>query len=160
MKITISLPRIGKIIVFWFFTYSFIGTSVFAQNCNAELVVENNRNTRSANEDGAVFSLVLTNSSSITTTYNITTLNLEKSCANKNRGTSLSNVNLNIVIQGNTQISLSAGQSYSFKIQVSVPSGTPYYRWSCIEVQAKSDECNSISANILLKVYVPNPTEE
>ena len=65
-----------------------------------------------------------------------------------------------IVIQGNTQITLSAGQSYNFKIQESVPTGTPYYRWSCIEVQAKSDECNSISANTLLKVYVPDPTEE
>ncbi len=148
------------ITLLFFFTISFIGTSVFAQNCNAELVVEKNRNTRSANEDGAAFSLVLTNNSSITTTYNITTINLEKSCANKNRRTSLSNVNLNIVIQGNTQISLGAGQSYNFKIQVSVPIGTPYYRWSCIEVQAKSDACKSISANTLLKVYVPDPTEE
>ena len=148
------------ITLLFFFTISFIGTSVFAQNCNAELVVEKNRNTRSANEDGAAFSLVLTNNSSITTTYNITTINLEKSCANKNRRTSLSNVNLNIVIQGNTQISLGAGQSYNFKIQVSVPTGTPYYRWSCIEVQAKSDVCNSISAKTLLKIYVPDPTEE
>ena len=148
------------ITLLFFFTISFIGTSVFAQNCNAELVVEKNRNTRSANEDGAAFSLVLTNNSSITTSYIITTINLKESCANKNRKTSLSNVNLNIVIQGNTQISLGAGQSYNFKIHVNVPTGTPYYRWSCIEVQAKSDECNSISANTLLKVYVPDPTEE
>ncbi len=148
------------ITLLFFFIISFIGTSVFAHNCNAELVVEKNRNTRSATEDGAAFSLVFTRNSSITTSYTITTINLEESCANKNRASSLSNVNLNIVIQGNTQITLSAGQSYNFKIQVSVPTGTPYYRWSCIEVQAKSDACNSISAKTLLKIYVPDPTEE
>ena len=97
--LTINLIITRKLItLLFFFTISFIGTSVFAKNCN--------------------------------------------------------------VIQGNTQITLSAGQSYNFKIQESVPTGTPYYRWSCIEVQAKSDECNSISANTLLKVYVPDPTEE
>jgi len=149
-----------------------------SQDCSAELNVEKNRNTRSANEDGANFTLILKNTSSFTTTYDLSTMNLSVPCNNnvdqKSNGLKTSNTNvvLDVSLQtddidnqarkklGKTEITLAGGQSYKFKVNVNVPKGTPYFTWSCIEVEAKSTSCSSSSAKTILSVYVPDPSEE
>jgi len=157
-----------KLIILLVIAFSFFGVSSgIAQNCSADLVVEKNRNVRSADEDGTTFMLILTNTSSQNTSYTISTVNLKESCDTNNRRTSLSNVDLDIDIQDNmsrslfgNSITINAGQSYKFMVHVEVPKGTSFNRWSCIEVQAKSEFCSTISAETTLRVFVPDPTEE
>ncbi len=121
--------------------------------------------SRSADETGTSFSLELKNTSSARLSYVLTSVNLIEPCDKKNNNVSQGNVNLDVNIVGdainfqNNEVTLNPGQVFNFKVQVYVPDGTPYYRWSCIEIQAKSDKCNSISDTQLLKVYVPNPNE-
>jgi hypothetical protein len=143
--------------------YSFSG---FAQNCAATLTVEKNRNAKSADEEGALFTLTLTNTSTAVQEYSLSTKFLESSCANSNRATKAPNVRLQVGYQAaasrqqlTAPVRLQPGQSYVFVANVQVPSGTPYNTWSCIEVQAASKNCRETSATSLLKVYVPDPSE-
>lgn len=163
LKSVISSKLFSIIFLFFVFT-SFNG---FSQNCSATLNVEKQRNVRSVDETGTSFNLELKNTSSTRLTYTISTINRKESCATKINYSSESNVNLEVTIIGDgtnlqnyNKVTINAGQSYNFKVQINVPVGTPYYRWSCIEVQVKSDKCNSISDSQLLKVYVTNPSEE
>jgi hypothetical protein len=141
-----------------------------SQNCSAELSVKKNRNFESAVEDGASFILVLKNTSSKTATYSLSTTNLLEPCDNENSTTKNSrrnNVNLNVSIQSNSlsrgipnnEITLKAGETYNFVVKVTVPKGTPYNSWSCIDVEAQSKNCTSGPAKTTLSVFVPDPSE-
>ncbi len=142
---------------------SFSGIS---QNCSAALSVEKDRNAKSADEDGAVFVLTLTNTSAIAQEYTLNTQFLETSCANANRPTRARNVRLDVDFQSATgkenvtgAIRLQPGKSYTFRTRLQVPGGTPFNTWSCLEVQAESKNCNDNVATSLLKVFVPDPSE-
>ncbi len=139
------------------------------QNCSAELSVEKNRNYKSADEEGASFNLILENTSTRKTTYNISTTNLTTPCGNNNtniKNSPISNVELNVVLHATdskgsslNEVTVNAGQTFKFRVKVNVPEGTPYNNWSCIEVEAKSNDCTSNSVSTILSVYVPNPSE-
>ncbi len=139
----------------------------FGQNCSATLSVEKDRNAKSAYHDnGATFSMVLTNTSSRKATYNISTENLSESCANDTYKTAAPNVSLNVEIKGNVSsnaanstLTLAAGETRKFTIYVTVPARTPSKSWSCIKVSAKASECNQPSSSTVLRVYVPEPSE-
>ncbi|GHC61632.1 hypothetical protein GCM10008083_28540 [Ulvibacter litoralis] len=140
--------------------------SGYSQSCNVELSVEKNRNTKSADESGAEFWMVLKNTSSSSASYDLSALSLEESCATKNKMTSAANVKLdvNILSQESNSlagkgISLKAGQTYKFKVFVTVPKGTKYGTWSCIEVKAKSSACKQDINGTMLRVFVPDPSE-
>lgn len=161
-KQTISSQLLSVIILF-IILFTING---FSQNCNANLSVEKNRNVRSADESGTSFSLELKNTSSSRLTYTISTVYLKKSCDPKKNNSKESNVELalsivdnNFELFSNNEVTLDVGQTFYFKVKVNVPEDTPYYKWSCVEVQVKSDKCNSISDTQLLKIYVPNPSE-
>lgn len=149
--------------------FLFMGLGVFSgysQNCKAELSVEKNRNTKSADESGADFWVVLKNTSSSTVTYDLSTYNLEESCATKNKMTTASNVKLDVkILSENSKalvekgISLKAGQSYRFKVFVTVPIGTKYNTWSCVEVRAIPGSCKQNIISTMLKVFVPDPSK-
>jgi hypothetical protein len=147
-----------------------------SNNCSAELIVEKDRSSKSADQDGAQFILVLTNTSREVKTFNLSTRNLSEPCSNKNttqynRGTSSSNVELDISIQNSTlnrngsktssqfEIELNGGESHKFTVNVKAPKGTPFNTWSCIEVEAKSADCKSMSETQVLSVYVVDPSE-
>jgi len=140
---------------------------VYYQDCKAELSVYKNRNFKSADEDGASFALTLKNTSSKAATYILSTTNLLEPCDNKGgRSTTGSNVNLKVSIinsdlrstSGN-EITLKGGQEYTFTVNVTVPEGTRYNSWSCIDVQAQSKGCDSSALKTILSVFVPDPSE-
>lgn len=142
-------------------------TVEYYQDCNAKLSVYKDRSFKSADDDGASFTLTLENKSSKTTTYTLSTSNLLEPCDNKGgRATTDSNVNLNVSIQSNTlraipsnEITIKSGQSYKFVVNVTVPEGTRYNSWSCIDVQAQSKSCDSSALRATLSVFVPDPSE-
>ncbi len=143
-------------------------------NCSAELSVEKNRSSKSADEEGAQFVLVLTNTSSVSKTFSLSARQLAQSCkkgnAQYNRGTQSGNAALNIAFQTNglqrkssnnaSEITLSSGESYKFIVNVTVPEGTPYNVWSCIEVEATASDCKSLSETTTLSVFTVDPSEE
>lgn len=146
---------------------AFTSSDAFSQNCNANLQVEKDRNSRSASEnDGTSFWLVLTNTSSASRAFDISTVNLETSCDNQYNRTNQPNVELGLSLIASdsrsalpAEINLAPGQSYRFRVDVSVPAGTPFNRWSCIEVQARTSSCTN-PATTALKVLVSDPSEQ
>lgn len=147
-----------------------------SNDCSAQLIVEKDRSFKSADEEGAQFILVLTNSSSETKTFNLSSKQLTEPCHNNksqyNRNTGSSNSVLDVSIQNNSlnrnnansspqlDITLNSGESYKFIVNVKVPKGTPFNTWSCIEVEAKSSDCKSLSETKTLSVFVVDPSEE
>lgn len=156
---TLSLTMKKLFFGFIFFVFAFNFSQ--AQNCNAILSVEKDRNVRSADSDGTSFTLELENTSKSPQTFNIAYKQLEQSCAPENKIVNSPNVTLNIQFQEaqsrgsniNT-LSLSGGEKKKFKVFVSVPSNTKLGNWSCVEIQATTNECKQASTT-LLKVYVP-----
>lgn len=137
-----------------------------AQNCAATLVVDKDRNAKSADETGAQFTMTLTNTSGAVQEYSLGAAFLEQSCANSNRATKASNVRLDVGFQASKSkqtlsapLRLQPGQSYVFVANVQVPEGTPFNTWSCIEVEVTGKNCKEKVAASLLKVYVPDPSE-
>jgi hypothetical protein len=144
-------------------------------DCSAQLVVEKDRSSKSADEDGAQFVLVLTNTSRDTRNFSLSTTNLSEPCNNNttqyNRSSGSKNSELEVSFQNvssnrnssinasHSNIELSSGESYKFIVNVQVPKGTPYNTWSCIEVEVKSSECESLSETKTLSVFVVDPSE-
>ncbi|WP_040254621.1 hypothetical protein [Psychroserpens mesophilus] len=143
--------------------------------CSANLTVEKDRKAKSADEDGAQFILILTNTSNGTKTFNLSTKNLSTPCNNKtsqyNRGTNSNNTVLDVSLENissnrnsspnasTSNVELSSGESYKFIVNVTVPKGTPYNTWSCIEVEVNSEDCESLSETQTLSVFVVDPSE-
>lgn len=148
--------------------YSSNEASLNLQDCHSELTVEKNRSFKSADQDGATFFLVLENKSSMTAVYDLSTKNISAQCKNNNNTLNATgpNVEMNIALQQvdsdqptNSKISLDSGKSFRFKVKVTVPAGTPFNKWSCIEVKAIPESCPSNAVKTILSVYVPNPSE-
>ena len=144
--------------------YSSESTENFYQNCQAELKVEKNRSFKSADEEGASFVLTLKNTSSSSEVYTIETKNLESSCYDTKKwaGANIS-LQTNTLLSNNsgqasTKVTLKSGESLSFIVEVTVPEGTSYEKWGCIEVSATPKKCASPVKQIL-SVYVPNPSK-
>lgn len=151
-------------VILFTFLIGFGNILVFSQNCKATLKVEYDRNAGSATENGADFWMLLKNTSSTSLTFNLSTINLKEPCNTKGIPTGGANVNLNVEIQTESggkfskdQVSVSSGKTLKFKVRVTVPNGTRFNSWSCVEVQAKSNNCDVLSS--MLKVYVPDPSE-
>jgi|GEM_PF-1205708 len=148
-----------------------------SQNCSAELSVEKNRSFKSAYKDGANFKLTLKNTSQNTTTYDLTASKSLSPCSNKTSENAYSksrikNSDLNTSFKNtgytsfsketskkNNSITLRAGQSKEFTLHAIVPQGTAYKTWGCIQVKANSTSCKSTSAEIILSVYIPDPSQ-
>lgn len=145
-------------------------TTSSQQKCSAILSVEKDRHYRSASiNDGTSFNLTLTNSSKSTQSYILNTKQLSQDCSNSyyKRKENTANVDLNIDLNfsnskkiTNNEITLNSGETLRFKLLVNVPKNTKYNHWSCIAIEALSTNCNTISAETILSVYVSNPNEE
>lgn len=141
-------------------------TNASLGSCDAELSVEKNRSVDSAGENGAKFFLILKNNSFNKTTYVLSAKNLQEACGNKNMKSSGVNVKLNVSFEldnsglPQNEITLNNGESNKFIVNVTVPEGTAYENWGCIEIEAKPEGCNSSNAKTILSVYVPDPSQE
>ena len=142
--------------------FSFTG---YAQNCNSVLRVEKNRNVKSVDDNGVLYLLTLSNNSTRSITYNLSSVFSDVSCANNNRQTRAANVRLNVAFEGtateliNNQITVRSGQSKNFKVRITRPEGTPFNTWSCIQIQAAGENCGNTITETLLRVFVPDPSE-
>ena len=136
--------------------------SSFAQNCGVTLEVDKGRNSRSVDEDGTQFVLVLTNTSSTSKSFDISTSLLKDGCSNgqkslqSNAVLNLSVIDMQSRLQSSPKITVGAKQTYKFMIDVKAPQGTPHGQWGCYEVKAVSQGCNT---STILKIYVPDPSE-
>lgn len=135
-------------------------------NCEATLVVNNNRHFRSVDKNGTVYSLILTNKSSQAQTFSLNTVQLDTDCSNKNKKKSKANVLLDSEILSTNskrfnknQILITAGDSFQFKVKIAPPSNVAYNSWSCIKILAKNNNCKNETSTVL-SVYVPNPNEK
>lgn len=149
------------------------------QNCSASLTVEKNRSFKSVYQDKAEFKLTLVNTSDAKTSYQLKSSMLSTPCSNNTKKNNLSkstsknselNVSLNLNNSENSLkskqskkssiITLNSGESKTFSVITIVPEGTPYKTWGCINVEANSIDCKSLSTSIVLSVYIPDPAEE
>ncbi len=135
-------------------------------NCNAELTVEKNRHNRSTDNGTARFRLVLKNTSNSKQTYQLSTMNMDKPGNNKMKKNFKSlpdNVAFKFLhkksLKNANEVTLNGGEVYKFMVDVTVPDGTQYNTWGCIEVTATTAQCKS-TAKTFLNVYVSDPSEE
>ncbi|KOP39266.1 hypothetical protein DBB36_18405 [Flavobacterium sp. WLB] len=147
-------------------TLFLISTISFAQSraCKTTLEVEKNRNYSNAGEDGAYFTLVLTNEGNSTDVYNLNAINVNSACSN-NDGTGTSdNVNLNSTFLDNnssliTSITVPSHQTAIFSIHLTVPQGTSFNKWNCTQINAVSTNCSNYTVNTVVHTIVNNPSE-
>lgn len=145
-----------------------------SNDCSAQLIIEKDRSSKSADEEGAQFILVLTNTSRDSKSYTLSSKHLSTPCNSNtqyNRGTGAKNVELDVSFQTNglnrnasnnlnaNNIVLNSGESYRFIVNVNVPKGTKFNTWSCIEVEVKSKDCDFALDSKTLSVFVADPSE-
>ena len=133
-------------------------------SCSAVLKVAKNRNSKYIDKGSVNFSVTLTNTSDNTSTYVLSTKILKEACGNMTSNTSSkNNIDFNVSLQTNSpknEITLKREQTHKFVITVEIPKDTPYDIWNCIEVIAKSKDCeDSDSAKTVISVYVIDPSK-
>jgi hypothetical protein len=158
---------IGTFLMFITLTFLSNFSTAYAQSCNSELSVINNRDARSASEnDPTQFQMEILNNSSSSQSYHISVANFEGIFKIKGEKPPRlnSNSDLNVLIyQNNSQnpmIIVPARSTANFQVSVSVPIGTPVERWGGLEVKAINDACPDGSVSALLKLFVADPNEE
>jgi len=145
-----------------FFLSSF---AVNAQSCNSELSVFKNRNARSAAVNNATrFQMELTNNSNSSQSYEIHYEIFDDPCEKINASNSSARSSeLNVAIYANdtrtSVIVVPARSKKSFLAEISVTQGAKLNVWKCVRLLAVSDACSNQEVQQLLKVYIPDPTE-
>lgn len=139
------------------------------QSASAELSVEKNRSFKSIDEDGAKFILNLKNTSGSRSSFIIRATLDSSPCSNDNNS-NMSNTNLYMLLEvdnsqsmSNTessiQTTLDAEQTKEFTITATAPNTSEYNTWGCIKVEAISDTNQTISDEIILSVFIPDPSQ-
>jgi hypothetical protein len=106
----------------------------------------------------------LTNNSSSSQSYEIQSEIYEDPCETIGRSNSSARSNeLNVAIYSNetrtSVITVPARSKISFLAEISVTPGAKLNAWKCVRLIAVSDACSKQEAQQLLKVYIPDPTE-
>jgi len=141
--------------------FCFLG---YSQSCKSSLEVVKNRSYRSLSKiESTFFDLKLINESAKLTTYKLVSENTKTDCSNKSTKSKNSNVLLDIEFVNtlgkpieNNEIQINPNQSVNFKVKVSASNKTLTNRWSCINIKAISDNCNTVSSETMLKAFVSN----
>jgi len=144
-----------------FMVSSFLG---YSQSCKSSLEVVKNRSYRSLSKtESTFFDLKLINESAKLTTYKLVSENTKTDCSNKSTKSKNSNVLLDIEFVNtlgkpieNNEIQINPNQSVNFRVKVSASNKTLTNRWSCINIKAISDNCNTVSSETMLKAFVSN----
>ena len=142
------------------------GFSIQAQSCDTQLNVFKNRDARSATvNDPTKFKMEITNKSGRSQSYEIQSVVFEDPCEEigitKSSAKRSSDLNVSI-ISGDTRsnfITVPAGGTTAFLAEISVNVGTKLNVWKCVQLKAVSDACSKSDVTKLLKVYIPDPTE-
>ncbi|MEZ4778800.1 MAG: hypothetical protein R2786_05385 [Flavobacteriaceae bacterium] len=158
----------SALIMLLFFALFITPSKLFSQNCNVDLKVEKNRNFKSADENGVVFDLVLTNNSAQKDQFSISQNFLKLSCSSEIHKSTSANVILTTeILDGNSKsiseedfIVLNAGQSYKFKVKLGAAEKNDYQKWSCLEIKATSQNCKTVASSTTLSIFLPDPLEE
>ncbi|MAP54539.1 MAG: hypothetical protein CL605_06505 [Altibacter sp.] len=142
-------------------------SQIIAQNCNSELKVLKNRNARSvAENDGTQFTFQLINNATSAQTYTIRTEMSNKVFKVKGKVPKRLGPNQNLtrtVLKNRAQIqyiTVPAGATVTFQVQVTVPPNTPVNHWGGIDVTATSDMCPNNNISTLLRLYVSDASAE
>lgn len=138
--------------------------SSFSQNCNANLEVSKNRNTRSASNTGTYYKMIITNNGP-NDVYTLSSINANTICSNSDGSNTSTNVVLNISFEDlnfNTinSVSLKSGETVTFLVHVLVPTGTPINKWSCSQISANSNLCSNYKINTTLHTLVINSNDD
>ena len=172
---TNKISFFGKIVI-CNFLFAFLFTSgMYAQTCNAKLVVEKGRNSRSiAQGDPTVYTLLLTNTSGAASEYSVITKFNSGACGDSNRNIAKSDLNLSSKVlsadsfkkpaatrRNLNKIKLSPGQTYKFYVEVSTAEKSQDNVWSCTEVLAIGTNCDeNNAAKTTLKTYLRSASDE
>lgn len=152
-----------------FMTLAFLSnfSSAYAQSCNTELIVINNRDVRSASEnDPTQFQLEILNNSFSSQSYHIEVVNFEGTFKIKGDEPARLNPNNDLIASiyqnnsKNNTINVPGRSTIIFQISVSVPIGTPVNHWGGLEVKAINNACQDGTVSALLKLFVTDPSEE
>ncbi|MCW5520651.1 hypothetical protein J1N09_12425 [Aureitalea sp. L0-47] len=142
------------------------GFSVHAQSCDTQLSVHKNRDARSATvNDPTRFQMEITNKSGRSQSYEIQSVAFEEPCEKIGMSNSssrrTSDLNVSISSEGSRSnfITVPAGGTKTFLAEISVNVGSKLNVWKCVELKAVSEACSKSEARKLLKVYIPDPTE-
>lgn len=152
-----------------FMTLAFLSnfSSAYAQSCNSELIVINNRDARSASEnDPTQFQLEILNNSFSSQSYHIEVVNFEGTFKIKGEEPARLGSDNNLIVsvyQKNSQnntINVPGRSATIFQVSVSVPIGTPVNHWGGLEVKAINNACQDGTVSALLKLFVTDPSED
>lgn len=146
----------------------FLTSITFGQsnNCNADLKVDQDRNSQSSSTAAsALYLMALTNKSSSPDTYLLNAFNTNTNCSNTDGSNSTANVNIEASFLDNNQqpissVTINAGQTASFYVKATVQNGTAFNKWCCTQVSAQSTTCSNYKVNTILHTLVINPNED
>lgn len=135
------------------------------KGCRAEFKVEHDRNARSVTPDGTYYKMEISNFGASSDSYILSSLDVNKSCSNPDGSLTAMNVFLNIEFLDKSlkpikEIKVNAGETVTFFAYVTVPKGTPFDKWSCIQVIAKSKVCPNSNMDTILHTLVINSNRD
>jgi uncharacterized membrane protein len=139
----------------------------FAQSgsCKGALQVEQNRNYSSTPPEGTYYTLLLSNAGTSSTTYTLSSSNVNSSCSNNDGSSTSGNVNLTISFADTnsnpiSEITLIPGETKTFLVNIKVPLGTTVSKWNCTQISASATTCSNYTLNTLLHTLVSDPNQE
>ena len=140
----ISKSKYKLIVIFLFLSTS----TIFAQTCAADIDVLKGRKSRSTTASGTYYKMIITNKGTNNDVYTLSSSNINGTCSNSDNSSTSNNVILNVTFTDNnlnpiTSISVNSGETLTFLVHVTVPTGTPIDRWSCSQITASSSICSS-----------------
>lgn len=132
--------------------------------CTADLRVEKDRNTRSTPTDGTYYSMQISNTGKAVDVYSLSAMNLTD-CSNSDGSSSAKNVSLTAVILDKNlkpidELKVNPGETMLFFVHMLVPKGTPFDKWNCTQITAKSKMCTTYKVHTILHTLVINPSED
>ncbi len=131
-------------------------------NCQAKIIVEENGNVDSVSENGVLYKMLLTNTGTTTDNYKLSVVNVNSTSKNPDESSTQDNVALKTIFlnqQKNeiTEIIINAGETFSFYSMLTIPTGTPFSKWSNNQIIATSSNCPTYKTDTVLHTYVLNP---
>ena len=163
-KITLSSFNVS-VVLLMFFVFGSVNLFGQSNNCDAEIGVLQNRNTRSVTPSGTYYKMILTNNSLSSDTYIFTSEDINQSCTNTDGSSTANNVILNYSFLDFNQspiseVVLKPGESFKFLVFVTVPIGTVINSWSCANIIGASKTCDNYSVNTILHTRVIDPSQD
>jgi hypothetical protein len=133
-------------------------------HCHAELKAELDRNSRSTQNTGTYYKLVISNTGEDKNIFNLTYENNTNDCSNRDGSNISNNIDLKLEFldlnrKPINQLSLNKGESITFLAHVIVPSGAIPNRWCCSKIIAKSNICQNYAINTVLNTLLTDSNE-